>query len=237
MRLSAFAVSDIGCLRRENEDSYLCDEQAGLFGVADGIGGLPGGAQASQQALVALQNWLGRQGDRANLDYEAALREVNEIVHDLGRRISPRCGIGTTLTVGHLQADALHLLHVGDSFLFRLRHGSLEVLTSEHNVANEMKLRAARGQSPFGLHDNPAALTRCIGQPPPIEGDHSAHLLSPGDRYLFCTDGITRCISHREIVEHLRAAIQPEGAARALVTLANNRGGLDNSTAVVLFVD
>lgn len=237
MRLSAFAVSDIGCLRRENEDSFLCDGQAGLFGVADGIGGLPGGAQASQGALVALQSWLGRQPQRAGLDYLEALREVNEAVHDLGRRISPRCGIGTTLTIGHVDHDTLHVLHVGDSFLFRLRHGALDVLTREHNVANEMKLRAARGQSPFGLHDNPAALTRCIGQPPPVEGDLSAHPLASGDRYLFCTDGITRCISQPEIVDRLLAAAQPDQAARALVELANTRGGLDNSTAVVLFVD
>lgn len=237
MRLSAFAVSDIGCVRRENEDSFLCDEQTGLFGIADGIGGLPGGAQASRQALLALQAWLDRQPAGVALDYEAAVREVNAAVHDLGRRISPRCGIGTTLTVGHIAADTLHLLHVGDSFLFRLRRGTLEVLTREHNVANEMKLRAARGQSPFGLHDNPAALTRCIGQPPPLAGDCSAHPLAPGDRYLFCTDGITRCVSQPEIVDRLQATAEPEPAARALVELANSRGGLDNATAVVLFVD
>lgn len=237
MTLRAFALSDIGCLRVENEDSSVCDDTLRLYGVADGIGGLPGGAQASLQALVAFRQWLTRQPAGAALDYAEGLRIANEAVHQLGRHLSPRYGIGTTLTLGHIAGDTLHLMHVGDSFLFLLRDGELHTLTVEHNVENEMKVRLARGE-PIGLlMENRAALTRCVGQPPPLQGDISAHALQAGDRLLFCTDGITRCVMPDEIGEHLAEAAEPEHAARRLVDLANARGGLDNSTAVVLFVD
>lgn len=237
MKLSAFAVSDIGCLRSENEDSSLCDDALRLYAVADGIGGLPGGAQASRRAIAALHQWFRAHAPEAAPDYHAALREANDAVFQLGRQLSPRHGIGTTLTLAHFAADALHTLHVGDSALFRLRAGELDILTTEHNLENEMKARAARGEPTIILHENRAALTRCVGQPPPLEGDHAVHALERGDRYLLCTDGITRCITPFELTKHLAEALQPENAANVLVELARERGGLDNATAVVVFVD
>ncbi|MBA3848796.1 MAG: hypothetical protein C0502_02220 [Opitutus sp.] len=237
MKLHSFALSDIGCLRSENEDSSLCDDALQLYAVADGIGGLPGGAQASHKALAFLRHWFDTHRSFDTLDYPAALREANDAVFLLGRQLSPRHGIGTTLTLAHFAHDALHTLHVGDSSMFRLRHGLLDILTTEHNLENEMKARAARGEPALILHENRAALTRCVGQPPPLDGDHSAHFAQEGDRYLLCTDGITRCITPREISRHLQQAANPEQAAQGLVELARERGGLDNATAIVIFVE
>jgi serine/threonine protein phosphatase PrpC len=237
MKLRSFALSDIGCLRSENEDSSLCDDALQLYAVADGIGGLPGGAQASRRAIAALHQWFKAHAKDSTPDYGLALREANEAVFLLGRQISPRHGIGTTLTLAHFAHDALHTLHVGDSSLFRLRAGELDVLTTEHNLENEMKARAARGEPTVVLHENRAALTRCVGQPPPLDGDHAAHPIEAGDRYLVCTDGITRCITPFELTKHLADALSPEESARILVELARERGGLDNATAVVVFVD
>lgn len=237
MTLRSAALSDIGCLRSENEDSALCDDALRVYAVADGIGGLPGGAQASRCALATLAGWFKEQ-HRVNLpDYAAGLREANQAVYLLGRQLSPRHGIGTTLTLAHIAHDVLHVVHVGDSSLFRLRGSDLEVLTSEHNLENEMKARAARGEPVVVLHENRAALTRCVGQPPPVEGDFTTHPIEPGDRYLVCTDGITRCITSREIAAHLSGAAEPAKAAQTLVTLARERGGLDNATAIVVFAD
>lgn len=237
MKLRAFELSDIGCLRSENEDSSLCDDALQLYAVADGIGGLPGGAQASRRALATLHAWFTRHAGASERDYAAALREANDSVFQLGRQLSPRHGIGTTLTLAHFADGALHTIHVGDSFMFRLRGGELDVLTSEHNLENEMKARAARGEPTIVLHENRAALTRCVGQPPPLEGDFAVHAVETGDRYLICTDGITRCITPLEITRHLAAAKTPEEAARVLVELARERGGLDNATAVVIFAE
>ncbi|MBA4136370.1 MAG: serine/threonine-protein phosphatase [Opitutus sp.] len=237
MKLRSSALSDIGCLRTENEDNSLCDDALQLYAVADGIGGLPGGAQASRRALASLQAWFEAHAKDSQPDYTTALREANEAVFALGRQISPRHGIGTTLTLAHFAHDALHTTHVGDSFMFRLRAGELDTLTTEHNLENEMKARAARGEPTMVLHENRAALTRCVGQPPPLDGDHAAHPVETGDRYLICTDGITRCITPFEITRHLADAVEPAQAARSLVDLARDRGGLDNATAVVVFVE
>lgn len=237
MKLRASATTDIGCLRQENEDSHLCDDALAVYAVADGIGGLPGGAQASRCAVEKLEAWFRAHAGESRPDFEAALREASQAVFLLGREISPRHGIGTTLTLAHFRDGALHTIHVGDSFLFRVRDGHIEPLTSEHNVENELKARAARGEPVPLIRENRAALTRCVGQPPPLEGDFAKHPIKPGDRYLVCTDGITRCITPQEILVHLEQADTPDEPANALVSLANERGGLDNATAVVVFVD
>ncbi len=237
MKIRSAAASDIGCIRKENEDSLLCDDTLGLYAVADGIGGLPGGAQASQKALEVFQNWFATNAGAGDLNYADAVDAANDAVVALGRKVSPRSGIGTTVTLAHVFGDTLASVHVGDSALFRLRAGRLEELTVEHNLENEIKIRTARGEQVSLTHENRAALTRCVGQPPPLEGDILKVLLEAGDRYLLCTDGITRCITTRELTRFLGEADSPEAAVQTLVDMARDRGGIDNATAVVLFVE
>jgi serine/threonine protein phosphatase PrpC len=236
VKLTTFALSDIGHVRPENEDNLLRDDQRQLYAVADGIGGLPGGAQASQTAIAALTEWFSHQ-TRPPFDYAAALTEINDRVFQLGRVLSPRQGIGTTFTFAHFDLDHVVVVHVGDTSMFRLREGDLEALTVDHNVENELRARLARGEVPVFLTENRAALTRCVGQPPPLEGDIHAHPVHAGDRYLLCSDGITRYVLPPEMRRVLGALETPEAVCRTLVNLANERGGVDNSTALAVFVE
>ena len=237
MNLRAHALSDIGRIRAENEDSFVCDPQLALYGVADGIGGLPGGAQASQLAIATFQDFFIRHRSELEPDYAACLDQVNERVFRLGQALSARMGIGTTFTAGHVRGEKLHVIHVGDSMLLRVRGGIIEQLTTDHNVENEVRLRLARGE-PVGLvMENRLALTRCVGQPPPLQGDHLVFELQAGDRYLFCSDGVTRMMTVREIASRLAVSPTPESWLKALIERANERGGYDNSTGVALFVD
>ena len=171
------------------------------------------------------------------IDYRQILSEVNQQVFNLGRILSPQFGIGSTLTYAHLVGVKLHITHVGDSGAFRLRSNVWEPLTTDHNVENEMKERTARGEPMGILMENRNALTRCIGQPPPITGDFFAPTILPHDRYLFATDGVTRFVTLPEIKAIMQTAGEPAEAAAKLIVSANDRGGLDNSTAVVLFFD
>jgi protein phosphatase len=237
MKLRSFALTDVGRVRPENEDSYICNESLGVFGVADGIGGLPSGAQASQMAMVTLERLFQRYPAGEKFDYGLMLTEVNDRVFNLGRILSPQFGIGSTLTFAHLIGVKLHVAHVGDSAALRLRSKVLEQLTRDHTVENEMKERADRGEPMALLLENRNALTRCIGQPPPVEGELLAHTVLPHDRYLIATDGITRFVSAAEITAIMEQAAEPADAATKLVARANERGGLDNATAVVLFFD
>lgn len=237
MNLRAHALSDIGRIRAENEDCFVCDHRLGLYGVADGIGGLPGGAQASQLAIATFQDFFIRHPSPLEPDYAACLEEVNERVFRLGQTLSARLGIGTTLTAGHVRGDRLHVIHVGDSILLRVRGGAIEQLTTDHNVENEVRLRQARGEPVGIVMENRLALTRCVGQPPPLQGDHLVFDLQAGDRYLFCSDGITRMLTPREIASRLAVSPSPDAWLKTLIERANERGGYDNATGVALFVD
>ncbi len=237
MKLRSHALTDIGRVRPENEDSFLNQESHHIYAVADGIGGLPSGAQASQMAIAALEKAFTNQAAGHKVDYHQILGEINRQVFILGRVLSPQFGIGCTLTFAHLTGVKLHIGHVGDSAALRLRSKVLEQLTSDHTVENEMKERAARGETMAILIENRNALTRCIGQPPPLEAECLTHTVLPHDRYLLATDGITRFVAANEIRDILEQAAEPAEAATHLVNLANQRGGLDNATAVILFFD
>jgi serine/threonine protein phosphatase PrpC len=237
MQLRSFAFSDIGRVRPENEDSFLCDDERQLYAVADGIGGLPAGAQASQKAIAVLTQLIAPHPSRQKLNYVEILKEINQQVFNLGRVLSPQSGLGSTLTCAHLVGVKLHINHVGDSAALRLRSKLLEQLTQDHTVEGENQARLARGEASPLLTGHPQALTRCIGQPPPFRSECLVHTILPHDRYLFATDGITHFVPTAEITDLMQQATSPDEAVTQLIERANQRGGHDNATAVVLFID
>ncbi|OAM87513.1 protein phosphatase 2C domain-containing protein [Termitidicoccus mucosus] len=234
MQLRSAARTDIGKVRHHNEDRLLCDDRLRLYGVADGIGGLPGGADAAQLAVELVQVGIRDLGDLSQL--ADVVREINDAVATLGRRVSPHYGIGTTLTFGVFRDGCLDLAHVGDSRCYCLRDGRLACLTTDHSVENEARAKAAQGQPYWYNPSQRNALTRCIGQLADLEVDTLHRRLQDGDRYLFCSDGITKQIDETELASRLAAAA-PDEIIRGLVDLASHRGGYDNATAVLVFVD
>lgn len=231
------AHSDIGRVRRRNEDRFLWDEAAGIFGVADGIGGLPGGAEAAQMAADEVVAALRSNASSSAPDLAGLVRRASASVLDLGRRMSPATGIGTTLTVGHLREGRLTIGHVGDSRAYGLRGRVLTCLTEDHSVENEAKHRRAQGESVTVSQFNRQALTRCIGQFTEPEVDLWSDLVRPGDKYLFCTDGLTRVVSDEELASMLSEGGHPRETLERMVTLALDRGGPDNITGVLLQID
>jgi PPM family protein phosphatase len=235
MHLRSAALSDIGRIRRTNEDRILRDEALQLYGVADGVGGLPGGAEAAQCAIEVIH--YGVQKADGEPDMRKITLEANEAVAQLGHRFSPHFGIGSTLSWGLFRRGTLRLAHVGDSRCYSLRQGVVECLTMDHSVENEAKVRRARGELIWVSEQHRNALTRCIGQNTPLEVDLFERALEAGDRYLFCSDGVTRMIRENEIIDHIGRNAEPEEIVREMVDTANLRGGLDNSTAVLVIVD
>jgi serine/threonine protein phosphatase PrpC len=237
LSLRAAALSDIGRVRRENEDRFLLDEKAMLFGVADGVGGLPGGAEAAQLAVESFAGAARSSAAEGQLDLTHAVQHANEMVAQLGQRISPAMGIGTTLTIGCVRKNTLTIAHVGDSRCYGVRRKEFSRLTEDHSVENEARLRRARGEVVYYHEANRNALTRCIGQPTPPEVDLITRMLEVGDRYLFCTDGITRMLPDSEIGSILMKFENPQAVIDDIVSLAVRRGGPDNATGVAIFVD
>jgi serine/threonine protein phosphatase PrpC len=237
LSLRAAALTDIGRVRRDNEDRFVLDEKAFLFGVADGVGGLPGGAEAAQAAIDHVVGALVGLPPSTEPDVVRILQHANEIVSQLGRKISPSMGIGTTLTVGCVRGNTLKIGHVGDSRCYGTRNGEFMRLTEDHSVENEARLRRARGEVVYYHESNRNALTRCLGQPTVVEVDVINRIMMPGDRYLFCTDGVTRMMPDSELAELVSKPRDPAEALREIVGLAVRRGGPDNATGVIIFVD
>ena len=234
MKFRSAALTDIGKTRFENEDRFLREDALGLFGVADGIGGLPGGGEAAERTVQEIIRGVQQGGD---LDLIAITQAVSQSVQDLGQEINPPYGIGTTLTFGILKNGQLQLAHVGDSRAYVLQKGDFLRLTEDHNVENEARRLRARGEHILVSPENRNALTRCIGQPGVPEVDFQEFIVTKGDRYFFTTDGICRMISDDELAEILAGPETPDAMMKLIIDLALRRGGHDNLTAVLVFID
>jgi len=235
MQLRSAALTDIGRVRRQNEDRLMCDESLSLFGVADGVGGLPGGAEAAQCAVDLVLKQVRNSSNPPDL--ELITLETNHAVSQLGFKLSPHFGIGATLTYGIFRDGKVRLAHVGDSRCYVVHKGELECLTMDHSVENEARARRAKGELIWVNEQHRNALTRCIGQSTPLEVDQFTRQLEVGERYFFCSDGITRMLREEEIAEHLSRNDQPVDILQEIIDLANVRGGLDNVTGVLVFID
>lgn len=225
------AATHTGTVRRANEDDYLIlaphDEAAvrgrgRLFAVADGMGGVAGGAEASRTAVRALaQSFV--QGDGGAPMVERRMRQGFELacqrVFERSREHPALRGMGTTLTALNLVGAMATVGHVGDSRCYRLRDGELERLTTDHAV------RGAENR-----------LTRCVGGGRDREEMELKSIdVRPGDRFLLATDGLWGGLPHDEIVRVLERQ-PPQQAAEQLVRMALRGGGSDNATAVVVQV-
>ena len=237
LNLRAAHHTDIGKVRKENEDRFLFEESVLLFGVADGVGGLPGGAEAAHEAVDIVTSAVLAATPSEELDLTAIVTTANDSVAALGMRLSPGLGIGSTLTLGCIRGSKLMLAHVGDSRAFLVRNGEITCLTEDHSVENEARRRRARGEVVYYSEAQRGALTRCIGQAVPPEVDLLEKTLIGGDRILFCTDGVTRMITEKELGEIAAQARDPMSLAKKLVELAVERGGPDNATVVAILVD
>ena len=208
-----------------------------LFGVADGVGGLPGGAEAAQLAIEQISGLLHDAPIDGQPDLTGAVQKANRMVADLGQQISPAMGIGTTLTIGCIRGNKLTIAHVGDSRCYGARLRQFTRLTEDHSVENEARQRRERGEVVYYHEANRNALTRCIGQPTPPDVDLISRDIAAGDRFLFCTDGVTRMLPDAEIGSLLMKFEDPKAALIEIVGLAVRRGGPDNATGVAVFVD
>ena len=238
MLLTSAAQTDIGLVRSENEDRLLCADDLRLYAVADGIGGLPGGAEAAQTAITALLKEARDAETRGRpIDLPKALKAANQAVLELASRLAPDSGLGTTLCATLVRDGRLLVANVGDSRCYLFRDGRLLLLTVDDTVENEVLQRRAKGEKIQLEERYRNALTRCIGQPMPLEVSVSTHPLQAGDQILVCSDGISRMVDDAGIAVRLGEGKTPALVLGALVAEALARGGSDNATGVLFRVE
>ncbi len=232
-KLETSALTDVGKVRSNNEDRFLQDDSLRLYAVADGIGGLPSGEQASQRAVDTVRHHFQQTGKPT---LSAAVEAANEAVVKLGEQVSPGLGIGTTLTVGHFSGTKLQIINVGDSRCYRLRQGDFTCLTIDDSVENEVKRRRASGELVFLRESQRHALTQCVGQPMPLTTTVISHEIEAEDIYFFATDGITGLIPDHELAEYLDSGHSVATILETIVSESLARGGNDNLTGVLIRV-
>jgi PPM family protein phosphatase len=228
MKVTAAVATHVGLVREGNEDSYLTDEP--LFAVADGMGGHRGGEVASQLAVETLEK-LFKKGIGELPDQ---VQEANRVVFERSVVDEKVAGMGTTLTAALVEGDRVRLAHVGDSRAYLLREGGLRLLTEDHTLVNRMVTEGEISKEEAQTHPQRSVLTRALGVETVVDVDDDTVQVRPGDRLLLCTDGLTSMVSEQAVEEVLRAVPDPQEAAQRLVQLANEGGGSDNTTVVVL---
>ena len=224
------------------------DERAHLFLVADGMGGHEAGERASALAAQAIEQftvnrlkWFhadAADATRTLTDFQSAMRQADSRVVDEAEGHPELAGMGTTLTMAyHLQATVC-VVHVGDSRAYLFRDGALHQLTNDHTVTAELVKSGAITPEEARTHRYRNVITNVVGGP--VRGVNVEALACDvhlGDRLLLCSDGLTEMLTNDRIAATLRAEAEPEAACRSLVEQANNAGGRDNITVIVVRFD
>ena len=223
------AITDIGCVRSQNEDSMLVELP--LLVVADGIGGQEAGEVASQIAIETMEEEAPRYANAEELG-EAAI-SANKAVMDGVERGRGRPGMGTTLTAVVIENDKMAVAQVGDSRAYRLRGGVLEQLTNDHSLIAAMLESGQITPEEAKNHPSRSIITRALGSDPEMVPDLFEFDLAKGDRIILCSDGLSSMIGDVEIRDILNEHPDPQEAAEALVEASKKSGGLDNVTVIV----
>jgi len=229
LEIDAGAATDVGRVRERNEDGFL--DRPPLYAVADGLGGHRGGEVASALALQTLAERV-----KGPHDLVDAVHEANRAVFDKQARDPSVAGMGTTLTAVIVSGDELYVAHVGDSRAYLLRDGELKALTEDHTLVQELVNEGRLSANEARAHPQKNVLTRALGIEDDTEIDEFNVAVRAGDRVLLCTDGLTGMLDDGDIRRTMNEEINTQATARKLVDAANDAGGIDNITAVVLDV-
>lgn len=236
--LSWGAATDAGRVRTGNEDAFVAE--AMIFGVADGMGGHQAGEVASAIAAGTLRDRLS--GGAATVDVAvAAVVEANAAIFQGAYNNVEQRGMGTTLTalavlVGEGRAHRFALLNVGDSRTYVVRGGRLRRISIDHSYVQELVSTGHITEAEARNHPRRNIVTRALGIEPTVRVDTWVLPLVRGDRYVLCSDGLVDEVEDTDIEAVLAAHPDPQQAAEALVARANENGGRDNTTVIVVDV-
>jgi PPM family protein phosphatase len=237
MRIEAAGATDTGQVRPANEDAYLVGDS--VFAVADGMGGHLAGEVASATALEPVEALDGKVYSDA-ADAVKALREAVVVAND---RVSQMAadepsyrGMGTTLTATMVEGKRVHIAHVGDSRAYLLRDGSFSQLTDDHTLVQHLVDEGQITREEAASHPQRSIITRAIGVSREVDVDSMTLDLEPGDQLLLCSDGLTGVVDDQTIAQELSSQRDAQETLQRLIEDANEGGGPDNITAILLRV-
>ena len=234
LALVAAAATDMGRVRRGNEDAYLVAPP--VYAIADGMGGHRGGAEAAQ---IAIRTLASRVPDLASTDggaLVAAVEAANQGIVFAAAEDDALRGMATTCTAALVRGRVARIAHVGDSRAYLLRGGRLAQLTDDHSVVAQLVRQGMLSREEAAVHPGRSVVFRALGTEPDVEVDTIDVVLDAGDRLLLCSDGLTSMLDDAQIAAVLREVGDTGLAVEALVARANAAGGADNITVVLVDV-
>src|SRR5437660_128365 len=249
MDVKAYGLTDVGRQRQHNEDTFLVERQARLFLVGDGMGGHAAGEIASRIAVDSISEFIvhTKEDDgtwphaydehytRTTNRLMAALRMANTRVLEAMRKDAKLRGMGTTVVAAMAGDGKISVAHVGDSRAYMIRNGKISRITNDHSWVYEQVQAGMLTEAEAEKHPLRNVITRALGGALQVVPDAKEINCKPGDVYLLCSDGLTGMVPEDEI---LRVVTNCDGdlerAAKALIDATNERGGLDNITAVLI---
>lgn len=245
MKFEYFCLTDPGLIRENNEDAVVVDDQHHIAVLADGMGGYNAGEVASAMAITHIQAdlaaWLAESGQQASAREVKRAMEIctdnaNRRIFESAHHNPMYAGMGTTLVLGLFQDSRAFIGHVGDSRCYRLRGRELQLLTRDHSLLQE-QIDAGLitiEQAQYAVHRN--LVTRALGVEDTVLLEVNEFRLEEGDLYLLCSDGLNDMLKDDQIAALLGSHPSLEEKGRALVDAANELGGRDNISVILIHV-
>lgn len=245
-KLTVYGLTDVGLVRKNNEDLWAELPDLQTYILADGMGGHQAGEVAASQAILALCDYLKKMlNDSSSFftieemrsEIEYALQRVNAKVYQMGYNDRELKGMGTTLCCLHFHPEGIIYAHVGDSRIYKFQAGELAQITEDHSLAREMVDNGQLDEQDIKEFSYKNIITKAIGTEPYVDPTVQIDEVQIGDLYLMCTDGLSDQLKREEI----QAILAEEGTLKdhtnRLINAAKDKGGRDNITVVLIKVE
>ena len=249
MQIAVGAKTDRGIVRGNNEDTFAVDESLQLFVLCDGMGGQAAGEVASQMGVDLVVQHLREAASNPALEMvgehklefsrqtnrlASGIRLSNREIHDAAGRQIATSGMGSTVVAAQLTGNVLSISHVGDSRIYLLRSGELQQLTQDHSLVMEQVRQGLISLEEAEQSELANVIIRALGAEPDVAVDMDELWVKEGDQILLCSDGLTRMVSDTSIAQILTGTEIAQQASDRLVEIANDNGGEDNVTVIVV---
>lgn len=245
--LKVASVTDTGAIRSFNEDSIAADSELGVLVLADGMGGHKAGDVASSLATHFVMDYLKPKLTEMTpspfrslgpcpeaIAVKTAIEKINQVIHSAAQADSKYAGMGTTIVVILFHQSSVTIAHVGDSRLYRLRQGRLQLLTHDHSLLQHQVETGLISVEDAKVSHNRNLVSRALGVDAEIKVEISEHDVHSDDVYLLCSDGLNDMVDDADIelaINELQANLPL--ASRQLIQMANDNGGHDNVSVII----
>jgi protein phosphatase len=250
MKLEHAAQTDVGLVRDLNEDAFIVEPSEKMYLVADGMGGQAAGEIASALACERITDFIILTSIEAGSTWptsydnllshslnrlQEAFRSANRAIYETASTDPDKQGMGTTAVCALFEDNTMYLAHVGDSRAYLIRNGLLEQLTRDHSWIHDQVESGLMTEEEAHDHPYRNIITRALGAGPEVRIDLSERSLEDNDLILLCSDGLTAMVSDDQILEMLNDdGDDLDASVRALIDAANDNGGKDNITALLI---